>query len=446
MAEGRTALNHQCIHSCQNRFEFKEETMRKFLVTMMALATISVSLTILVLPDPAFAVPSFARLHGLPCNECHSSFPRLNPFGMDYKQRGYRLPGEEGLFIWDQKTLPLSAMAVGRLRISHRDNPATGARTRTRSQFELEEVELMIAGTAAPKVGYFIEFEQEVADGAAFTADQAWVQFSDLLPASLLNLRAGIMLNEFYYISQKRRLTFQRYLSPITFNVTGVELNGTWRRLRFAGGVVNDERNPPSATNTVMVGGTPVTSQTISNPQTVNLQTRLQGYYAWVTYTIADQTLGIRYINTKSNSDNPSPVIDGRTRQQLDATVNLWFAPVEVILGYFHNFDIGGVNRQQRRSFLAEGIVEVLPEKLFLDTRFELQDTAFVATSPNNPTTANGTQVTANLTYYLLPNIRLIAEFDKVSGEGTGIFAFADPNSSATNSEERYMLGFQIGL
>ncbi len=413
--------------------------MRKFLVTMMALATISVSLTILVLPDPAFAVPSFARLHGLPCNECHSSFPRLNPFGMDYKQRGYRLPGEEGLFIWDQKTLPLSAMAVGRLRISHRDNPVTGARTRTRSRFELEEVELMIAGTAAPKVGYFIEFEQEVADGGAFSADQVWVQFSDLLPASLLNLRAGIMLNEYYYISQKRRLTFQRYISPITFNVTGVELNGTWRRLRYAGGIVNDERSP--------------STKTPANTSGVNLENRLQGYYAWLTYTIADQTLGIRYINTKSNSDNPSPVIDGQNRQQLDATVNLWFAPVEVILGYFHNFDIGGVNRQQRRSYLAEGIFEVIPEKLFLDTRFELQDTAFVAGSPNNPTTANGTQVTANLTYYLFPNIRLIAEFDKVSGEGiagagstNGVYPFPGPNSSATLSEERYMLGFQIGL
>jgi len=418
--------------------------MRKFPITMLTLVTISISLTVLISTDPALAIPSFARLHGLPCNECHSAFPRLNPFGMDYKQRGYRLPGEEGLFIWDQKTLPISAMAVGRLRISHRDNPVTGARNRTRSRFELEEVELMIAGTAAPKVGYFIEFEQEVADGEEFTADQAWVQFSDLLPASLLNVRAGMMLNEVYYLSQKRRLTFQRYLSPITFNVTGVELNGTWHRLRFAGGVVNDERNPPSKTTTTVVGTTVTTS--ITNPKSVNLENRLQGYYAWMTYTIADQTLGIRYINTKSNSDNPSPVIDGRTRQQLDATVNLWFAPVEVILGYFHNFDIGGVNGQQRRSFLAEGIVEVLPEILFLDTRFELQDTALVAGSPNNSTTSNGTQVSANLTYYFLPNIRLIAEFDKVSGEGTGIFAFAGPNSSATNSEERYMVGFQIGL
>ncbi|PJA77660.1 MAG: hypothetical protein CO149_08285 [Nitrospirae bacterium CG_4_9_14_3_um_filter_51_5] len=402
--------------------------MKTRLFPILTSALISVAVTLFVLTTPASAVPSFSRLHGLPCNECHSAFPRLNPFGMDFKQRGFRLPREEGTYIWDQTTLPISALAVGRLRISHQDDPVTEARLRTKSAFELEEVELMIAGTAAPKVGYFIEFEQEVADGREFTTDQAWVQFSDLLPGSLLNLRGGIMLNENYYLSQKRRLTFQRYLSPITFNVTGVEVNGAWRRLRFAGGVVNDERK----------SGT--------NMPAVNLDKKLAGYFLWSTYTIADQVLGIRYINTKDNSDNPSPIIDGRTRQQLDVTVNLWHGPLELILGYFQNWDIGGVNRQQRRNYLAEAIVEILPEKLFLDGRFELQDTSPVGGSPNNPSTANGTQVSVNVTYYLIPNIRLIAEFDKVSGEGMGIDSFPGPNSSATNSEERYMLGLQIGL
>ena len=115
-------------------------------------------------------------------------------------------------------------------------------------------------------------------------------------------------------------------------------------------------------------------------------------------------------------------------------------------MGYFHNFDLGGVDRQQRRNYLVEGIVEAVPDTLFLDGRFELQDTAFVTGSPNNPTTANGTQVSVSASYYLAPNVRIIGEFDKVSGEGLEAFAFAGPNSSATNSEERYMLGFQIGF
>lgn len=406
--------------------------MRKRLPSFISLGLI-VGMVVMLAPSrEVSAIPSFAREHGLKCSACHLAFPRLNEFGMEFKQRGFRLPGQEGTFVWDQKTFPMSGIVVGRLRISHEDDPVTGARLETRSRFELEEVELMIAGTAAPKIGYFIEFEQEIADGEAFTTDLAWVQFSDLLPLSTLNLRGGIMLNEMYYLSQKRRLTFQKYLSPITFNVTGVELNGAWRRLRYAGGVVNDERSPSSATS--------------PNTAAVNLENRLQGYYGWVTYTIAGQTLGFRYINTKSNSDNPSPVIDGRNRQQLDLTLDLQYGPGELILGYFHNFDLGGVDRQQRRNYLVEGIVEAVPDTLFLDGRFELQDTAFVTGSPNNPTTANGTQVSVSASYYLAPNVRIIGEFDKVSGEGLGAFAFAGPNSSATLSEERYMLGFQIGL
>lgn len=420
--------------------------MKKRLLIAMMMAGI-VGGSILMGPSQEVsAIPSFAREHQLPCSACHRGFPRLNDFGKEFKQRGFRLPGADGKFIWDQNTFPISGIMVGRLRISHRDDPVTEARTRSRSRFELEEVELMIAGTAAPKIGYFVEFEQEVADGEEFTVDQAWVQFSDLVPDAVLNLRAGIMLNENFYLSQKRRLTFQKYLSPITFNVTGVELNGAWRRLRYAGGIVNDERDTPSATTTTasLVDGS--LSTTTDNPASVNLQKRLQGYYAWTTYTIADQTLGFRYINTKSNSDNPSPVIDGRNREQLEATLDLLYGPVELILGYFHNWDIGGVSRQQRRNYLVDAFLEVLPEKLFLEGRFELQDTAFVAGSPNNPTTANGTQVSVNASYLLFPNVRLIAEFDKLSGEG-GVFPFAGPNSSATTfSEERYMLGFVIGL
>lgn len=402
--------------------------MRKRIIVAAVLCTLAGLVAAVLPPREASAVPSFSRTHGLKCTECHLAFPRLNQFGMEFKQRGYRLPGEQGTYLWEQKTFPISALALARLRVSHRDDPVTGARERSRSRFELEEVELMVAGTAAPKVGYFIEFEQEVADGEEFTADQAWVQFSDLLPASLLNLRGGIMLNEQFYLSQKRRLTFNRYLSPITFNVTGVELNGYWNGLRYAGGVVNDER-----------------SKGVNNTPGVNLETRLQGYYAWASYTIADQTLGVRYINTKANSDNPSPIIDGRNRQQLEVTLNLVYGPGQLILGYFHNWDLGGVDGQQRRNYLVEGILEVVQDRLFLDGRFELQDTSFVA-GGNNPSTANGTQVTVNASYYLVPNIRVIAEFDKVSGEGQDVFALAGPNTAATKSEERYMAGFQIGF
>lgn len=379
-------------------------------------------------PRPASAIPAFSREHGLKCNECHAPFPLLNEFGMEFKQRGFRLPGEDGKYPWQLNALPVSVIGTMQYRNAHEDAPVTGARLKTVSKAEIDEIELMAAGTAAPKIGYLAEFAQEVANGGSFGNEQIWLQFSDLLPASVLNLRAGRMLNEHYYLSQKRRLPFQPYLAPVTFNVTGVELNGFWSGLRYAGGVVNDERE----------AGT--------NPPAVNLDNKFQAFYAWGEYTVLDHIVGLRYINTKANSDHPSPIIDGRTRQQVDATLNLRFGRGQVLLGYYYNWDLRGVYKQDRRNYLAEGILEVLPEKLFVDARYELQDTGTISDSPNNPVRANGSLVTAHVSYFVVQNVRLVAEFTKITGEGLNVLAVGDSNSVASSSQQAYLVGIHFAF
>jgi hypothetical protein len=376
----------------------------------------------------ASAIPVFSREHGLKCSDCHEPFPLLNEFGMEFKQRGFRLPGENGKYPWEMKSLPVSVIGTMQYLNAHENDPVTKARLSTTSKAEIDEVELMAAGTAAPKVGFLAEFAQNVAEGGPFTNEQIWMQFSDIIPASVLNVRAGQMLNEHYYLSQKRRLTFQQYLAPVTFNVTGAELNGFWSGFRYAAGIVNDERE--EGTNT----------------PAVNLNTKLQGFYTWGSYALWDHIIGVRYINTKANSDQPSPIIDGRTRQQLDATLNLRFGRGQVLLGYYYNWDIGGVYKQDRRNYLVEGILEVLPEKLFLDARYEMQDTGSVAGSPNNPATANGTLVTGHISYYVVENVRVVAEFTKVRGEGLNVLAIGEPNGVASSSQERYLLGIHFAF
>lgn len=379
----------------------------------------------------AEAVPSFAREHGLKCNDCHAGFPRLNDFGMEFKQRGFRLPGKEGKAIWDQTTLPVSMLGVAQYINEREANPVTKSRTSLKSSFELVEIALVGAGTAAPKIGYFIEAVAPVAEDKPFAVEQGWAQYSDLLPAASLNVKAGKMLNEFFYLSQLRRLALQAYASPVTFNVTGVELNGQWAGFRYAAGMVNDERQSSKADPT--------------NTSASNLNRNAQGFYGWTTYSFAEQVIGIRYINTKSNSDNPSPVIDGRTRQQLDANLLLRYGPAELILGYFHNWDIGGIAGQDRRNYLIEGIGEIMQDRLFLDVRFELQDTG-TRVGGNNPTKANGTLVVTNLSYYVVPNVRLFGEFSKQSGEGMSVVGFVDPNGTALGNQERYLVGVQMGF
>src|SRR5262249_60826287 len=43
-----------------------------------------------------FAMPMFARKLGVPCSTCHTSPPRLNETGFQFRAAGYRMPSQIG--------------------------------------------------------------------------------------------------------------------------------------------------------------------------------------------------------------------------------------------------------------------------------------------------------------------------------------------------------------
>ena len=47
------------------------------------------------LSQPSSAVPVFSRKYGFECTNCHSSYPRLNDWGVRFRNNGYQLPGRE---------------------------------------------------------------------------------------------------------------------------------------------------------------------------------------------------------------------------------------------------------------------------------------------------------------------------------------------------------------
>lgn len=49
----------------------------------------------LSLPAPLLAIPAFARMYQVPCSLCHYAYPKLNPFGKNFSEQGYRFPGLE---------------------------------------------------------------------------------------------------------------------------------------------------------------------------------------------------------------------------------------------------------------------------------------------------------------------------------------------------------------
>jgi hypothetical protein len=57
---------------------------------------------------PALAIPVFSRKYGFGCAACHSNWPRLNDFGLRYRQNGYQIPTPEfaGVLRFDLVNTP----------------------------------------------------------------------------------------------------------------------------------------------------------------------------------------------------------------------------------------------------------------------------------------------------------------------------------------------------
>ncbi|PIQ98871.1 MAG: hypothetical protein COV66_13290 [Nitrospinae bacterium CG11_big_fil_rev_8_21_14_0_20_45_15] len=179
------------------------------------------------IPDKAEALPAFARKHGFPCTQCHVQFPKLNKFGIAFKNRGYRLADEEGKFVWEDKVWPVAA--VGRMGFRS-TNDRTGNPGGVSNEFVFEGLELFSGGTLAPRVSYFID---------ALTVDNfPLLQFNDILPDSALNIKIGQYNVDNYALSHPRRLTFSTYLvqttssrtDNVTFGNQGIEINGQFEK------------------------------------------------------------------------------------------------------------------------------------------------------------------------------------------------------------------------
>jgi hypothetical protein len=81
-----------------------------------AFALLLVGAAIVWRPQPASAIPSFARQTGQPCATCHSAFPQLTPYGRRFKLEGYTAGGTRcGPSLTPEDTelqIPISGMSV----------------------------------------------------------------------------------------------------------------------------------------------------------------------------------------------------------------------------------------------------------------------------------------------------------------------------------------------
>ena len=154
----------------------------------------------MALPQPAQAVPSYARQTGLACEACHTVFPQLTPFGRVFKASGYTLFNTRKVQDIDQQkrnTLslsdlaPVSAMVMASSSFAARANDAASSKTSTDLP---QQISLFYAGHISDNVGAFIQLTYDD-QGGSFGIDNTDIRFADVATVNGHNLIYGVSLN-----------------------------------------------------------------------------------------------------------------------------------------------------------------------------------------------------------------------------------------------------------
>ena len=156
---------------------------------------LGVAAWLLLAPQAAEALPTFASQTGQPCTACHiGGFgPQLTPLGRAFKIGGYTQTGGDG---WRSK-IPLSVMMMGSLTSVAKAVPADQVTSgyKANNNFNLDQASLFIAGNLGAYSGAMIQ----ITGGnnlAAFNSDNADIRpFTTAFDVGDKELRVGITIN-----------------------------------------------------------------------------------------------------------------------------------------------------------------------------------------------------------------------------------------------------------
>jgi len=161
-----------------------------------------------VTESSALAIPAFARRYGTSCTTCHVMPPKLNAFGVAFKNLGYRMPVDDERFI-KQPDVPMGAPAWKKVwpkgvwpgAISDRVplsvavemvadvNPSDPVKLNFAFP---EEIELLGGGTLGDRLSFFTNLAFEFGDAVEIDLERGHFNMQ-LTENHLANLRLGRM-------------------------------------------------------------------------------------------------------------------------------------------------------------------------------------------------------------------------------------------------------------
>jgi len=178
------------------------------------------------LPSNADAIPAFARRYQTSCTTCHVLIPKLNAFGMAFRNRGFRIPPRDADYVrtpdvalgapgwrrlWPEDIWPgaLPGMPPVAFRIMA-DAVADPSET-VKLNFDFpHEFEILMGGTAGEHVSYWGEIE--ISGDGEVELSRAYLQFDQLGGTTLANLLIGRF--------EPRAVPFSRFWRRLTVSDT----------------------------------------------------------------------------------------------------------------------------------------------------------------------------------------------------------------------------------
>ena len=184
---------------------------------------------ILTTVSPASALPAFARKYGMPCSSCHEAWPKLSPFGQQFKDNGYQMGNDRDAPIFQQ---PAYWPVTFRITPNwHRestnkaavDQTASGEAQVTTHGFDWSGLDFHTGGTLAKDFSFYVLPSSD--NTGAFHFEAVWARLDNIAGSSWLNIKLGKFELD-NLLSEKRILTltgisgvytnyhFQPFISP----------------------------------------------------------------------------------------------------------------------------------------------------------------------------------------------------------------------------------------
>ena len=147
---------------------------------------------------PAAALPAFARKYGMPCSSCHEAWPKLSPFGQQFKDNGYQMGNERDAPIYQSPAYwPVTFRITPQW---HRESTnkvlvdGTGGNNSAEAQvtthgFDWSGLDFHTAGTLAKNISFYVLPSSD--NTGAFHFESVWARLDNIGGSSWLNIKLG---------------------------------------------------------------------------------------------------------------------------------------------------------------------------------------------------------------------------------------------------------------